>query len=336
MKRFLLLVLAVSMFAACTSATSGDPKPGVVEASAEEGVGGVDAGPPDSVPTTLLSAQPTEETSTTTSSEAVVPPGLITDGGEDYVWTVIAVEYNDVLNVRGDPHADSPIEATLDPWSTEFVASLSVESNETGRWRQVVTTDGFQGWVNARFVVAQPADLTLDESESLAVITKSAVDWIVSGSGTAAVDWIAGSGLWIGGIGVYADGPHPWMWSPTRELDDLDEWYEERLFEHPAFQCGSMCVKSAVSFLDLESLDESALYLVDDIAPEKSRGFLDGGMWKAPVSMHRVVIYQPPTEGIDAEGNSFPYLDFKRIHFIFDWSDGEPRIALVQTWGWTP
>ena len=119
MKRFLLLVLAVSMFAACSSATERDPKLGVVEASSEDGVGAVDAGPSDSVPPTLLAAPQTEETVSTITSEAGISPGLITDGGEDYLWTVIAVEHNDVLNVRGDPDAESPIEATLAPWSND-------------------------------------------------------------------------------------------------------------------------------------------------------------------------------------------------------------------------
>lgn len=330
MKRYLLLAVVSLILVACSSAEGdpnttsavGGPNPGAVETDA------VEAPPPSSIPNEQ-SAQPS-------SSEASTSSGVITDGGEAYEWTVIAVEFNDVLNVRGDPNAGSPVVATLDPWSNGFVASLGYEETDGGRWRQVVTRDGTVGYVNARFVVAQPGDADLTD---LASMTEEAVRWVITGDGMSPDEWLTGNGLWVGGLGVFGDGHNGWEWLPRSEIDQQAEWLEVRTFEIPVFgesECGSWCDMTLEDYLGFGHLDETASYLVDDIAEENARGFLDGELWKAPESLHRVVIDQPSTVGTDADGNPMINLDFVRIHVVFDWSDGYPRIALIQTWGWTP
>jgi len=325
MRRVIAIAVVSLIMAACSSAGT-DP-------NTTAAVGGPS---PDSAPTSTSIRS--DERAQSPSSEST-SSGAITDGEEAYEWTVIAVEFNDVLNVRGDPDAGSPVVATLDPWSNNFVASLDYEETDGGRWREVVTDDGAVGYVNARFVVAQPNDATTADVADLASLTEDAVRWATTGAGSPPDEWLAGTGLWVGGIGVFADGHNGWEWLPRADIDQQSEWLEVRTFEIPAFgesNCGSWCDITLDEYLGFDRLNETASYLVDDIADDNSRGFLDGELWKAPESLHRVVIDQPSTVGTDAEGNPMINLDFMRIHVVFDWSDGLPRIALIQTWGWTP
>jgi hypothetical protein len=30
------------------------------------------------------------------------------------------------------------------------------------------------------------------------------------------------------------------------------------------------------------------------------------------------------------------YNNWRRIHFFFDWSTGEPKVIAIYSWGWTP
>ena len=326
MRRVTVIAIVSLILAACSSAGS-DPT-----TTSAVGVPSPDAAPTS---TSMLSDEPAQPppTESTSSNNAV------TDGGEAYEWTVIAVEFDDVLNVRRRPDAGSPVVATLDPWSNNFVASLDYTETDGGRWRQVVTNDGAVGYVNARFIVAQPHDATTADVAELASLTEDAVRWATTGAGSAPDEWLAGTGLWVGGIGVFADGHNGWEWLPRADIDQQAEWLEVRTFEIPAVgesECGSWCDITLDEYVGFDRLNETASYLVDDIADENSRGFLDGELWRASESLHRVVIGQPSTEGIDAEGNPMINLDFLRIHVVFDWSDGEPRIALIQRWGWTP
>lgn len=327
MKHFILVVVMALSVVSCATSSQNGLDPIAPEAPSTGGVGAEDAGPPESV-----AATPVETSVPSPSTTSPTTGPAITDGGQNYVWTVIAVEWNDVLNVRGDPDAGSPIEATLDPWSTEFVASLATEETGNGRWRQVVTSDGEQGWVNARFVVAQPVSPSDETLDHLVPLTEQAIDWVMTGSGSSPDEWLTGTGLWVGGIGVYADGHNGWEWLPRSAVDEPEDWATERTFAVPTLgpvECGSFCDKTLIDYLRVNWITESSEFLLDDIATPGG-GFYDGQLYNAPSELHRVVI----NEAGDPESD--PVYSWLRLHVVFDWSDGEPRIALMQTWGWTP
>ena len=250
------------------------------------------------------------------------------------VWSVIAVNHNDVLNVRDRPDPTAPVIAELPPWSTAFAATTDTVENEHGTWRRIVLTDRRQGWVNDRFLVAQP--LALGESDEAEMIdaAEGLVAWAL-GSSDRPQTWLADRALWAGGIGVYADAPWPWTWIPAEDLTLPADWNRQRDFSDGLemledFDCGSDCLKSLNQFLRLDLLDDTTRSLVDDIPPEGTRGIADGALWQAPESLHRVVLDKP-----NSSADTDPF-DWQRIHFVFDWSSGEPLIALIHTHGWTP
>ena len=72
------------------------------------------------------------------------------------------------------------------------------------------------------------------------------------------------------------------------------------------------------------------------IGPAGARGFVDGVLWHAPESLHRVVLDKPATTFVDDDGNTQPFQDWQPIHFVFDWSAGGPQVALIQTHGQVP
>jgi hypothetical protein len=249
-------------------------------------------------------------------------------------WTVLAVEPTDTLNVRADPDPDAEIVGALDPWVTDLHVGDLVDQNASGMWRSIELDDGTQGWVNARFLVAQPDVISADEQAELASSTLCFARWA---RGEAVDDdcdrSLADRGLWVAGIGIFADAPSAWNWIPATTLGDQAGWAEVRTFElgpnFGDFDCGADCDKSLVEFLDLGRIDGSTTPRFDDIAEENGRGFLDGALWLAPETLHRVVLDTPASEPDSV-------LDWQRLHVVHDWSTGEPRIIAINNHGWTP
>lgn len=269
------------------------------------------------------------------SDSALVPGEWVADDGVGYVWTVIAVDSGDVLNVRVGPWSDSAIVATLEPWSTGFIASLDTESSGVGQWRRVETPEGINGYVNARFVVAQLATTTDADLTPTADVAAGVVDWVLTGAGPSPDAWSRPSGLWVGGIGVYGDGHTGWEWQPFSTIDTRSEWQAIQTFDVPAFgdfACDEdLCEQSLIDYLDFDRITDAATLLIDD----HDRFFTNGQLHWAP-QLHWVVVAQPVTEAVDQASNPISAPDWKRIHFVFDWSSGEPKLALIQNWGWTP
>lgn len=269
-----------------------------------------------------------DTSSTTTSSTTVVddvPAVLPTDG---YTWTVIGVAFDDTLNVRADPDASALIVGELDPWSTDF--DVLGETSADGLWARIELPDANQGWVNRRFVVAQPDTLSAEDEFDLATQTQRFVDWINGDlGGEAGRELLSDRALWSGGIGIYADLGSEWNWIDADELADLEAWNEPRDFNvEDGFDCGADCVVSLRQFLTLDRNDDTTEIKVNDI-PGENQGFLEGLMWQAPSTLHRVVVDTPTTDPDDT-------FDWQRLHVVHDWSTGEPRIHLLHNHGWTP
>lgn len=323
----LLLALCLCALGACSVGTSAPASTGndLTRTTTEA--------PPASPPASSVGVGSTMTTIVGDSAVTSQPPRVGSDpevSPDDLVWTAVAVEDDDVLNVRQDADPGAPILDELAPWSTAFSVTSEMEVNDTGTWRRIQVGDDTRGWVNARFLVAQPEVLTLEHERQMVAMAEEVVSWALDGEG-APDTWLADRALWVGGIGIYADAPTPWTWIPAARLQARSEWNQPRIFDlgFPGSECGSECIVSLVDFLKFRDLDETARYLVDDIPSQNARGFIDGKLRLAPEFLHRVVIDKPETP----EGN---LTDWQRIHLVFDWSSGEPRVALIHTHGWTP
>lgn len=249
------------------------------------------------------------------------------DDGRGVAWTVIAVGWNDTLNVRADPDASADIVAELEPWTTN-VATTGETSGTTSRWRELVLDDGTTGWVNDRFLVAQPAVLSDADEAELADLGQDLVDWVTTGTGDPG-PLITDRGVWTAGIGIYADAGSEWNWIAASDLQTSSGWEADRNFAvDPGLECGSECTLSTRAFLNLDRIDDTTQVLVNDIAGS-NEAHLEGMLWEAPRSLHRVVIDTPTS---DPE-QSF---DWQRLHLIPDWSGGQLGIKAMHNHGWTP
>ena len=268
-----------------------------------------------------------ESAETNSTSEEVIPrpvPQAAHSSAMGLIWTVIGVDMGEVLNVRNQPDPDSTVIDQLAPWSNRFAATRTVEENGHGRWRLIDLPDGQQGWVNARFLVAQP--LRLDEQSEARMVESvdSLVTWVLEGTDELPPIRLAEGALWVGGLGVHVDVPTLWTWVPASSISRRSGWDEQRTFDAGYDGCGSHCEASLSQFLHFGQLGPASRILVDDIA---TVGMFDGFMWSAPEGLHRAVVDRPNSEG---------GLDWQRIHFVFDWSSGKQRLALIHTHAWTP
>lgn len=252
-----------------------------------------------------------------------------TDQGDDgsFVWTVVGVEPNDVLNVRSEPNASAPIVTELDPWTTDLETTGQV-GGTSSRWRELTLDDGSTGWVNARFLVAQPADWSSGDEAELRARAERFVDWVRMGDDPQPAAFVA-SGIWAGGIGIYADAGSEWNWISAADLATTADWDEARDFVvGQGIECGSECVLSTRDFLNLDRIDDTTQILIDDI-PNQNDAFLDGRLWQAPRSMHRVVIDTPSSDPDQ-------FFDWQRLHLVPDWSSGDITFKVLHNHGWTP
>ncbi len=355
-RRFLVVLGVVALLAAC-SGGGDDASTDLVDGPADTAVPTEDASADSSSTTDTASDEASSEGSASVSSAsddsapegatsgdaatdddgAEAPTGASFDG---LVWTVVAVDWDDELNVRADPDPDAEIVATLDPWSQAFVGRADVVEVDGARWRAIETDDGTEGWVNARYIVAQPSELSAADEAILADATSALVYWALGVDDHGAAPRLADRALWVGGIGVYADFPI-WNWIPAAQADEADEWTSTRTFDldEPDLTCGRECERSIVEFLHFDRLgDDWTVAVESDLDPGRN-GFTDGPFANAPAGFHRAVIDKPASEGTDADGNPMIELDWQRIHVVHDWStatDGDPRLFLINTWGWTP
>lgn len=343
-----LTVLVALLAAACTSSDeTADDTAGETPDSAAT----VSTDTADPPPTTVLDG--TQQAPPQTTGQIVEEP--VVDGAVDgLVWTVIAVGFGDSLNVREDPSPDAPIVATLEPWATGVQVSDDLVRTDAGTWRGVTApgVDGSEarGWVNARFLVAQPADFDEADATGTRDLTSDVVLWSLGVDRDLPDEWLADRALWVGGIGVYADFPW-WNWIPAIEVAERDGWTADQRFEPPpdpdgaTFDCGSDCTKTLVEYLLFDRLaidvngdtdvDLSPLLVSD---PAIENGFTDGPFVDAP-GLHRIVIDQPSSTFTAEDGTEQPALDWLRISLVYDWSEGRdqgPRLAMIHTWGWTP
>ncbi|MEM8922732.1 MAG: SH3 domain-containing protein [Actinomycetota bacterium] len=266
----------------------------------------------------------TSDDTTATTVTTTAPPGE--DGR--LVWTVVGVEFDDTLNVRAEPNTGASVVAELDPWTTGLTATGET-SDAAATWREIALGDGTTGWVNSRFVVGQPAELDAATAAELAVLGERFVAWAEGGPG-APDDFLAPRSLWVSGIAVYADLASEWNWVPADELDAPAEWDAQRNFIiDQSLDCGNeACSLSMREFLNLDRIDGTTEVLINDI-PADNEAHLEGLLWRAPRSMHRVVVNTPSSDPDE-------FFDWQRLHLVPDWSSGEPRFHLMHNHGWTP
>ncbi|MDH4170362.1 MAG: META domain-containing protein [Acidimicrobiia bacterium] len=151
--------------------------------------------------------------------------------------------------------------------------------------------------------------------------------------------WLADRDIWIGGIGVYADAPTPMNLVPADGLRTIDDWNQPRGWNMGAtIDCFSDCLRSVYEFLGFDGVTDDSLghdavaegveLRPDDIEPGiVNFNWYNGGV-EHLAAVSSVTIDKPAAES----GGG----DWQRIHVLFDWSDGTPRIFGLYHWGWTP
>lgn len=326
----LLLVLVAAATAVVGCGTADDAE-----------VGGVAVREPSATPDDEAAADAAPDADATTDGDAADDDAAADgdDAGEepttpaddtsvgDLAWTVVGVAWDDTLNVRAEPDVSAAIVTELAPWATDFDATGDVGGTDD-TWREITTDGGDTGWVNGRFVVGQPEVLTAADEQLLVDSGEAFLAWAAEGTGDPDA-LISDRGLWAGGIGVYADAGSEWNWIPRTDLVPVAGWDAERSFAiDEGFECGPECTLSTRSFLNLDRLDGTTQVLVNDI-PGSNEAHLEGMLWEAPRSLHRVVL-DTPTSDPDQ------FFDWQRLHLIPDWSTGEPTFRLAHNHGWTP
>jgi hypothetical protein len=167
---------------------------------------------------------------------------------------------------------------------------------------------------------------------------ESAVAWLTGRTDAGQPsEWLSPTGLWIGGIGVYADLPFPSRRVPAADLANQQGWTTPIDFTPPAataVACGSECVISPLDFVKLPDPDRSYELVVDEVLLAEGQAesvagtvFHNGAVGPLE-AMHHVTVDVPATDE--------SLLDWQRIHLFFDWRTGEPRLHAAYTWGWTP
>ncbi len=235
-----------------------------------------------------------------------------------------------MLNVRDRPDADAAVVDTLAPATTGLLMSEGSKSVGGEEWRQVLTPDGVTGWANDRYLAAQPREFGAVERGLAEKQARSLVAWARGEEAVGPEVWLSDDGLWVGGLGVYADAPTPNTRIPAAELADRSGWTRDRTFEAGDFdECGE-CSKPLLDFLRFDALRPDHGFLVDDVGqnlpPNVGTLYRDGPVDQF-AGAHSVTVDQPAsTDG----------LGWQRITVWFEWSSGTPRALAILTWGWTP
>lgn len=335
----LLLVLVAAAVAAVGCGTAEDDAAGgvavrepssVTDGDGGDATGGDEADPEGATDGAASDDAASDDGADGGTDDAEVMPDTDDPEGEDageLAWTVVGVAWDDTLNVRAGPSAANAVVTELAPWAADFEATGAVGGADD-TWREIVTDDGETGWVNGRFVVGQPEVLSDDDEQLLIDQGEALVAWADGGAGDPP-SIISARGLWAGGIGIYADAGSEWNWVPGGDLAAAGGWDAERKWIiDDGFECGAECMLSTRRFLNLDRIDETTEVLVNDI-PGANEAHLEGMLWEAPGSLHRVVL-DTPTSDPDQ------FFDWQRLHLIPDWSTGEPMFRLAHNHGWTP
>lgn len=252
------------------------------------------------------------------SAVAYVPPAV------EVTWSVMRVEADDVLNVRATPGVDGDIVATLAPGTTGIEMGAGSETVAGNVWREIVTPDGVTGWVNFAYLTAQPAVLDARTAATMADIALSLTE---SDPPTSDLNT---RGVYVGGIGIYADAGTPFVEVPATAFSDAStfDWTP-----FPDSGCGSECSTTVADFLDFDGFEHARIELpigVDVITPAFDNQFLIGPLDQLSLfePLHVATIEVPGTDEI--------FIDWRRYHVWFDWADGAPKVIAIYRWGWTP
>ncbi|MDQ3146699.1 MAG: META domain-containing protein, partial [Actinomycetota bacterium] len=182
-------------------------------------------------------------------------------------WSVVAVEADDVLNVRDRPDAGAAVVGSLDPGTTGLLVSDESQPVAGEEWRQVLTPGGVTGWANGRYLAAQPREFGAVERGLAEKQARSLVAWARGEEAVGPEVWLSDDGLWVGGLGVYADAPTPNTRIPAAELADRSGWTRDRTFDVGLQgECGE-CTKPLLDFLGFDTLRPDRRYLVDEVDP---------------------------------------------------------------------
>lgn len=239
------------------------------------------------------------------------------------IWAVMAVAPDDRLNVRSEAGVGNPLVGSLAPDENGVTVTGESADVDGSTWVEVRLPDRSTGWVNDAYLTAQPPVFGALQAELLVAAAES----LITGIDVE----VSPRGLYVGGIGVFADAP-----SPFRRVDP-SAFADDRILDWDPFPedspCGTECDLSVADFLDLGAVADrfSPEVVVDglgDLSPEDQFHLGPMDQLARFGTLHAVTFEVPPT----TEGD----LDWRRYHVWLDWESGVPRAVAVWRWGWTP
>jgi len=249
---------------------------------------------------------------------------------------VVDVADDDVLNVRSAAGVASDIAFTLEPFARAISHTGATEFVGSDQWWEITTPEGESGWANARYLSVQREVVAntaiADEMELQAALFLRALG---PADLTPAVDFSLPDphphGTKIGGIGIYADAPTPFV-----TIDDL--WAGDVVIDWDPFPgeefsepCGDYCRRTLREFLNIRERDvtDAEFSIGPDLLDLQPNIQFHTGHDEGYYDRFSTVVAYVPAESDDV-------LDWRRITFAFDFIDGSPVISQVWLWGWTP
>ncbi len=266
----------------------------------------------------------------TPSVASIAAPG---PGAVDTV--VMRVAADDVLNVRSGPDADSEVIDTLSPSATGITATGSVADG----WWQIITPSGVEGWADSAFLSVQ-VELDDDIEGELRTAAAGLAEWLdedlpVSPPTTMPpprVPEFSPLGVDIGGIGVFADAPTPFMRVDAADIaPDAAATYDWNPFPGEEPGCAAVdCDLTVSDFLGFEDGDRwDADYVVGSVSFDEPSDRFFVGLPDRYVERFAAVL-------IDVPATSDGDLDWRTYTVVFDFRGELPEIIAIWRWGWTP
>ena len=241
------------------------------------------------------------------------------------VW---GVERTDVLNMRSGAGTDNDVVAMLGHDAGGLSHTGAVANVGTQIWWEVSAPDGVTGWVNRRFLAVGRDDLTTSDEAGLIALAVEAFDAL--GPSPSAIFGGFADSFSVGGLGIAADLAVPFQPVDHRSLDTPRDW--DLGFDVEPGECPECLGVTPRTLLDIGERELSeARFSVgpDDDFREASWGITTGLPPAFYESLVTVTAYTPQS----VEGGR---PDWSRYTFVFDFPDGEPVIAGVFRYGWTP
>ncbi|MFQ5556563.1 MAG: hypothetical protein ACE5GB_03515, partial [Acidimicrobiales bacterium] len=193
--------------------------------------------------------------------------------------------------------------------------------------------DPFEGAVPSVTAVAASREPVELDQDSRRLLVDEALGLLGSFGGAGDPDGppLSDRGVFVGGTGVFADLPTPFVrLDPERLLgDETVDWSPAP----DACEPGA-CELPTAGFLALgpgDAPDPAAVTVTVDLLADR---LYDPFLYGPPDQLDQLADFRSVT--VEVPPSEPGELDWRVYHVWFDWITGSPRVIAVWRWGWTP